>query len=76
MYLTVDNKKTYAYTANRAFDASKPTVVFDSWPTMTHSRVLRIALGSSSGLMAYWPYSHHSAGKSPCTLLTSITSKK
>lgn len=28
MYLTVDDRKTYAYTANRAFDASKPTVVF------------------------------------------------
>jgi pimeloyl-ACP methyl ester carboxylesterase len=28
MYLTVEDRKCYAYTANRAFDAEKPTVVF------------------------------------------------
>jgi pimeloyl-ACP methyl ester carboxylesterase len=37
MYLTVDNKKTYAYTANRAFDASKPTVVFIHGAANDHS---------------------------------------
>jgi pimeloyl-ACP methyl ester carboxylesterase len=37
MYLTVDNKKTYAYTANRAFDATKPTVVFIHGAANDHS---------------------------------------
>jgi len=37
MYLTVDNKKTYAYTANRALDASKPTVVFIHGAANDHS---------------------------------------
>jgi len=37
MYLTVDNRKTYAYTANRAFDASKPTVAFIHGAAHDHS---------------------------------------
>jgi pimeloyl-ACP methyl ester carboxylesterase len=37
MYLSVDNKKTYAYTANRAFDASKPTVAFIHGAAHDHS---------------------------------------
>ena len=37
MNLTVDNKKTYAYTANRAFDAGKPTVVFIHGAANDHS---------------------------------------
>src|SRR5258706_13088 len=37
MYLTVDDKKTYAYTANRAFDAKKPTVVFVHGAANDHS---------------------------------------
>ncbi|MBI3528229.1 MAG: alpha/beta hydrolase [Betaproteobacteria bacterium] len=37
MYLTVDDRKTYAYTANRAFDASKPTVVFIHGAANDHS---------------------------------------
>ena len=37
MYLTVDNAKTYAYTANRAFDAGKPTVAFIHGAAHDHS---------------------------------------
>lgn len=37
MVLTVDDRKTYAYTANRAFDASKPTVVFIHGAANDHS---------------------------------------
>jgi pimeloyl-ACP methyl ester carboxylesterase len=37
MYLTVDDRKTYAYTANRPFDASKPTVVFIHGAANDHS---------------------------------------
>ena len=37
MYLTVDNKNIYAYTANHAFDASKPTVVFIHGAANDHS---------------------------------------
>ena len=37
MYLTVDDKKIYAYTANRAFDATKPTVVFIHGAANDHS---------------------------------------
>jgi pimeloyl-ACP methyl ester carboxylesterase len=37
MNLTVDNKKTYAYTANHAFDARKPTVVFIHGAANDHS---------------------------------------
>lgn len=37
MYLTVDDRKTYAYTANRAFDAGKPTAVFIHGAANDHS---------------------------------------
>jgi pimeloyl-ACP methyl ester carboxylesterase len=37
MYLTIDKRKTYAYTANRAFDPSKPTVVFIHGAANDHS---------------------------------------
>jgi pimeloyl-ACP methyl ester carboxylesterase len=37
MYLTVADKKTYAYTANRPFDAAKPTVVFIHGAANDHS---------------------------------------
>ena len=37
MHLTVDNKKTYAYSANRAFDATRPTVVFIHGAANDHS---------------------------------------
>ena len=37
MYLTVDSKKIFAYTANRAFDTSKPTVVFIHGAANDHS---------------------------------------
>ena len=37
MVLSVDDRKTYAYTANRAFDASKPTVVFIHGAANDHS---------------------------------------
>lgn len=37
MYLTVDSKKTYAYTGNRAFEANKPTVVFIHGAPQDHS---------------------------------------
>jgi len=37
MYLTVDNKKTYAYTANHSFLATKPTVVFIHGAANDHS---------------------------------------
>jgi len=37
MYLSVDDRKTYAYTANRAFDAKKPTVVFIHGAANDHS---------------------------------------
>ena len=37
MYLTVDNGKVYAYTANRAFDSNKPTVVFIHGAATDHS---------------------------------------
>ena len=37
MYLTVDDKKIYAYTANRAFDATRPTVVFIHGAANDHS---------------------------------------
>ena len=37
MDLTIDNKKVYAYTASRAFDASKPTVVFIHGAANDHS---------------------------------------
>jgi pimeloyl-ACP methyl ester carboxylesterase len=37
MYLTVDNKKVYAYTANHPFDAAKPTVVFIHGAANDHS---------------------------------------
>jgi pimeloyl-ACP methyl ester carboxylesterase len=37
MYLKVDNQKVYAYTANHAFDAAKPTVVFIHGGAHDHS---------------------------------------
>jgi pimeloyl-ACP methyl ester carboxylesterase len=37
MYLTVGNDKVYAYTANRAFDANKPAVVFIHGAANDHS---------------------------------------
>src|SRR6185295_17949540 len=37
MYLTVDSKKIYAYTANRAFEANKRTVVFIHGAAHDHS---------------------------------------
>jgi pimeloyl-ACP methyl ester carboxylesterase len=37
MYLTVDDKKIYAYTANHAFEANKPTVVFIHGAANDHS---------------------------------------
>jgi pimeloyl-ACP methyl ester carboxylesterase len=37
MYLTVDNKKVYAYTANHPFVAAKPTVVFIHGAANDHS---------------------------------------
>ena len=37
MHLTVDSKKIYAYTANHAFDAGKPTVVFIHGAANDHS---------------------------------------
>jgi pimeloyl-ACP methyl ester carboxylesterase len=37
MYLSVDDRKTYVYTANRAFDAGKPTVVFIHGAANDHS---------------------------------------
>ncbi len=37
MYLTVDNNSAYAYTANHAFDASRPTVVFVHGAANDHS---------------------------------------
>ena len=37
MDLTVDSRKAYAYTANRAFDAGKPTVVFIHGAANDHS---------------------------------------
>ena len=37
MYLTVDNETIYAYTANRAFDANQPTVVFIHGAANDHS---------------------------------------
>ena len=37
MYLTVDKNKTYVYTANHAFDAGKPTVVFIHGAANDHS---------------------------------------
>jgi pimeloyl-ACP methyl ester carboxylesterase len=37
MYLTVDDRKTYAYTANHAFDGRKPTVVFIHGAANDHS---------------------------------------
>ena len=37
MYLTVDNKTIYAYTANRSFDANQPTVVFIHGAANDHS---------------------------------------
>jgi pimeloyl-ACP methyl ester carboxylesterase len=37
MVLSVDDRKTYAYTANRAFDAGKPTVVFIHGAANDHS---------------------------------------
>ena len=37
MHLTVDNKKAYAYSANRAFDATRPTVVFIHGAANDHS---------------------------------------
>ena len=37
MYLKVDTKKVYAYTANHAFDAAKPTVAFIHGAANDHS---------------------------------------
>ena len=37
MYLKVDNKKVYAYTANHAFDAEKPTMTFIHGAAHDHS---------------------------------------
>ncbi len=37
MYLKVDNKKVYAYTANHPFDAAKPTVAFIHGAAHDHS---------------------------------------
>ena len=37
MYLTVDNSKTYTYSANRVFDANRPTVVFIHGAANDHS---------------------------------------
>ena len=37
MFLKVDNKKAYAYTANHPFDAAKPTVVFIHGAAHDHS---------------------------------------
>ena len=37
MYLTIDNRKAYAYTANRAVDPRKPTVVFIHGAANDHS---------------------------------------
>ncbi len=37
MYLKVDNKKAYAYTANHPFDAAKPTVAFIHGAAHDHS---------------------------------------
>jgi pimeloyl-ACP methyl ester carboxylesterase len=37
MYLTVDKQRIYAYTANHAFDAAKPTVVFIHGAANDHS---------------------------------------
>ena len=37
MYLNVDDDKTYVYTANKAFDAAKPTVVFIHGAANDHS---------------------------------------
>ena len=37
MYLTVESNKTYIYTANKAFDAGKPTVVFIHGAANDHS---------------------------------------
>src|SRR5258708_6300969 len=37
MHLTVDNRKIYAYTASRAFDANRPTVVFIHGAANDHS---------------------------------------
>ena len=37
MYLKVDNKKVYGYTANHPFDAAKPTVVFIHGAAHDHS---------------------------------------
>lgn len=37
MFLTVDNQKCYAYTANRPFDAAKPGVVFIHGAANDHS---------------------------------------
>ena len=37
MYLSVDDKKIYAYTASHAFDANKPTVVFIHGAANDHS---------------------------------------
>ena len=37
MFLKVDNKKVYAYTANHPFDAAKPSVVFVHGAAHDHS---------------------------------------
>lgn len=37
MHFTVDNQKIYAYTANRAFDATKPAVIFIHGAANDHS---------------------------------------
>jgi pimeloyl-ACP methyl ester carboxylesterase len=37
MYLTVDERKTYAYTANHSFDTGKPTVIFIHGAANDHS---------------------------------------
>jgi pimeloyl-ACP methyl ester carboxylesterase len=37
MYLTVDARKTYAYTANRPFDGGRPTVIFIHGAANDHS---------------------------------------
>lgn len=37
MHLTVDNQKTYAYTANHRFDPARPTVVFLHGAANDHS---------------------------------------
>ncbi len=37
MHLTIDNQKIYSYTANRAFDAAKPAVVFIHGAANDHS---------------------------------------